>query len=316
MDPIKEVIYIQREIYFNDNNLGHLAPFWSDDGNTLLLLEEQYDAWNKTDALELLQKEFEHIERVKTIKHLPENIFESEKPDWYYKVYNTILKRTEVTRWYHLINNAMIVPINNNLTILARNIQKALDTINENNKPENGWFVKSGSCSTKHNYPPEPVFSGIEAAQHLLGSTNVLNSIKNNRTDYVLIRPWIKEINDLNEVRVFVRENKIVGVSQQACYSGYSMVLRLLDAKEVIKATQKCYDDFSSKLEDKYKFNYECTFDAYISTDTEGNITVHLIEINSEMFGWGPAGSSLFSWIYNPPPKINEPPKFLVTGVL
>lgn len=44
MDPIKEVIYTQGEIYFNDNNLAHLAPFWSDDGNTLLLLEEQYDA--------------------------------------------------------------------------------------------------------------------------------------------------------------------------------------------------------------------------------------------------------------------------------
>ena len=39
-----------------------------------------------------------------------------------------------------------------------------------------------------------------------------------------------------------------------------------------------------------------------------------LIEINSEMFGWGPAGSSLFSWIYNPPPQHDEPPKFMIVG--
>ena len=315
MEPIKELVYTQENIYFNDKNLEYLAPFWSDDGETLLILEEQYDGWSKTDALELLQKEFKKIEKVKTVKHLSKNILESEKPGWYYKVYNTILKRTEVNRWFHLIDKSMIVPIDNNLSNLAKNIEEALDKVNED-KSVDGWFVKSGSCSTKHDYPPEPVFSGIEAAQHLLGSTNVINSIKNDRTDYVLIKPWIKEVNDLNEIRVFVRENRVVGVSQQACYSGYSMILKLLDAKEVIDSAQKCYDDFNSKLENKYKFNYECTFDAYISTDTNtGDITVHLIEINGEMFGWGPSGASLFSWVFNPPPKVNEAAKFLVTYV-
>ena len=315
MDPIKEIVYTQTCSSFNETNLEYLAPFWSDDGQTLLVLEEQYDGWAKTDALALLKKQFKNIERVQDIKHLPKDIYESDTPEWYYKVYNTILKRTEVNRWYHLIDGAMIASVDIDMGILAKNIQEVLDKVDD--KPIDGWFVKSGSCSTKHDYPPLPVYSGIEAAQHLLGSKSVINSIKNKKTDYVLIRPWTKEIDNLNEVRVFVRNDKVVGVSQQACYHGYSIIFKLLDAKSIIDGAQKCYDDFNSKLVDEHKFNYECTFDAYISTDIEtGEINVYLIEINGEMFGWGPSGASLFSWTDNPPPKTDEPAKFMISGSL
>lgn len=92
MKAVKEIIYIRHNTYFNDNNISYLAPFWSDDdGKTLQIEEEQYDAWSQTDALELLSKEFETITRVKEVQHFPKDELGCDLPDWYYKVYNTIL---------------------------------------------------------------------------------------------------------------------------------------------------------------------------------------------------------------------------------
>ena len=74
MKAVKEIIYIRHNTYFNDNNISYLAPFWSDDdGKTLQIEEEQYDALSQTDALELLSKEFETITRVKEVQHFPKD---------------------------------------------------------------------------------------------------------------------------------------------------------------------------------------------------------------------------------------------------
>jgi hypothetical protein len=316
MKATKEFVYIQSNIYYNDNNIPYLAPFWSEDGKTLEVEEEQYDAWCQTDAIELLSSQFDNIIKVKEVKHLPKDMLIAEAPDWYFKVYNTILSRAYAERWFQLIPDAIVVPIPSNndttdTTKLAHDIQEAIEK--SGIKPEGGWFAKCSTCSTKHNYPPDPVFSGAEAVQHLMGSNQVLLAIEQGKATHVMLRPWLQNIEKNNELRVFVRKGKVVGASQQACY-GACAILTMFNEDDVINGCQKCYDDFNKKLPEKKRFNHECTFDAFISTDSEGEVDVNLIEINSEMFGWGPAGASLFSWIYNPPPQPDESPKFMIVG--
>jgi hypothetical protein len=275
-----------------------MAPFWFDDKN-LEIEEEQYDDWEKSDGLKLLSEHFEHIIRVKKVKHFDIN---TDLPDWYYKVYNTILDRSNAERWFKVIPDAFVLNLED---------KKYLEEVKKYDltKSKDGWFVKTGTCSTKNEYPPEPVFSIEEAITHLSDSSKVKKSIKNGTAKCLLFRPWIKEINDSNEIRVFVRNCKVVGVSQQSCYHMIPF-LNMLNADNIIEEAQKCFDKFNNALEIKKRYNYQCTFDAYIT----GDINVELIEINSEMFGWGPAGSSLFSWKYNPPPKCDEPAKFLIAG--
>lgn len=314
---IKEFVYNKYTTYYNDNNLAYMAPFWSDDGKVLDIEEEQYDAWDKTDALDMLRDKFETINRVKEVKHLSKDMLNADLPDWYYMVYNTILSRASADRWFYLIDDGFILPIPKkddgevDRTQLSNDINAKLATIK--NKPSDGWFVKCSTCSTKHNYPPEPVFSGPEATIHLLGSSMVNLAIEKDKAKHILFRPWLRNIENNNELRVFVRKGRVVGASQQACYNACA-ILSMFNEQDVIDGCQKCYDDFNGRLPEKHRFNYECTFDAYISTDDDGNVLINLIEINSEMFGWGPAGSSLFSWIYNPPPQPDEAPKFMVLG--
>lgn len=317
MKVIKEFVYIQSNIYYNDNNFPYMAPFWSDDGKTLQIEEAQYDEWAKTDAIKLLMTKFENIVKVKEVKHFDSDVRMrggDKLPDWYYDVYNTIWSRACAERWYQLIPDNIIVPVpsDHDNSKLAKDIQDELNKINP--QPKNGWFAKCSTCSTKHDYPIEPVFSGVETIQHLMGSYEVKSDITSGKAKYIVLRPWLDEIEKNNELRVFVRQNKVVGASQQACYSACA-ILSLFDENEVIEACQKCYDDFNNALSEEYRFNYECTFDAYISTNDDAKIIVKLIEINGEMFGWGPAGASLFSWQYNPPPKSDEPPKFMIAGM-
>ena len=80
----------------------------------------------------------------------------------------------------------------------------------------------------------------------------------------------------------------------------------MFDADDVIIACQKLYDTINQCN----SMRYQCTFDAFLVTNSSANIHARLIEINSDAFGWGPAGSSLFSWKYNPPPQQDEPPVY------
>lgn len=92
--------------------------------------------------------------------------------------------------------------------------------------------------------------------------------------------------------------------------------LNLIGTEDMIGAAQACYDRISAGLGIQSGFQDECTFDAYITTDSEGDVSMHLIEINSGMFGWGPAGSSLFSWTQNPPPQVDETPVYVLAAAL
>lgn len=313
----KRIVYIHRDPWYNDGNHPDMAPFWSpDDGKTLWVEQEQYDAWAKTDALDLIRGQgYDTIEPKKTVPHLlsDSDLDSGDPPEWFYAVYRAINSRGNARRWWSLVEGGALVPLAADDTISATLIQEAMDAAPC--APEHGWFVKCGTCSTKHHYPPVPVFSGIEAADHLNGALSVQRSLHRKTAECVLLRPWDPQINDVSEVRVFVRQQRVVGVSQQACY----MIVPFMTVwpeDDMVAAFQRLYDDMRTRLPPERRFDHECTFDGYFSTDTDGNLTGHLIEINGEAFGWGPAGASLFHWRYNPPPQAHEEPEFVVASVL
>lgn len=315
MDPIRRIIYIERDRDYNDCNVHTMAPF-NLSGRTLLVELPQYEAWAKTDALDLLRAHFPDIQAVD-----PSSLSKlgAVLPDWYWLVYYTILGRSTPKHWYHLVSGAKIIDCNLNdkegHLQVAQMIQDAMDEHPEHLECD-GWFIKSGACSTKKDYKPVPVHSGTEAVEHLSGSQSVLRAFERGHTDCLLLRPWDNSISSNNEVRVFVRNGKVVGVSQQACYTPFVYMLNILKAVDVIDACQREYDRVQAGISKRHRMYYECTFDAYLIIDDKGDVSCHLIEINSEAFGWGPAGSSLFSWTDRPPPQTDEAPLYLVAGVL
>lgn len=175
-----------------------------------------------------------------------------------------------------------------------------------------GWFVKCGTCSTKHAYPPAPQHTGEEATSHLLGAKPVIHALARGTAECVMIRPWDSRVSDTNEVRVFARQGRVTGVSQQACYAESMPLLGMLSARDVISAAQVCFDRLQAGLPVRHRFGFECTFDAFLVVD-DGGVRMELIEINSEAFGWGPAGASLFHWETDPPPRPDQAPVFYLT---
>lgn len=317
-----------RACFHNNNNLPDLAPLEYDkETDTLWVEGGQYDAWALTDALEML--DFKHIKRLdRPAKKLDARTF-CDAPEWFHRVYAPINARSNAIRWWsETIKKDGIIPLTEEQSITLAGDEASPKTIHARRwlklyiqeimdahpdvAQKDGWFVKCGACSTKHQYPVEPVFSGAEAVTHLLGADPIRSALSKGLALCFAIRPWVPAISHNNEFRVFVRQGKVTGISQQACYSHVVNVVALFKPEDVIEAAQKCFDDFTAKLEPRHRLVYECTFDAYLECPDEVPI-IHLIEINAEAFGWGPAGSSLFDWRTDPPPKPDETAVIYIT---
>lgn len=213
--------------------------------------------------------------------------------------------------WYKLLPDANFFELTDEQCdlLLEHKFDSILDSLNKcMEEVKAPYFVKTGACSTKQDMPPIPVYNAEEALRHLLSSENVKRSMRNRRAGGILIQPWTTKINPSCEFRIFVREGVVTGVSQQFLYE----VHLVMSAEDVIRAFQNLWDIFDAKLEEELKIK-DAVFGGYITTDGEGEITAHLIEINTGAMGWGPAGSGLFCWIGDPPPHVDNPREFRVT---
>lgn len=348
MATVKRRFVTKRTEWFNDNNHANKAPFYSpDNGRTLLIEPRLFQAWSQTDAIDLLRAKFDHVTASDAIVQLDCTDIE-QAPEWFWTVYRTILARANACRWVQCIPGAHVIMLDTDTChkLAAEYIEfLGADSLNTNDEmgsvnasssstsdwlvleidkymqsrpmPADGYFVKCGTCSTKKHYPPEPVFSGREAVDHLMRAAPVVRSMRNGTAECVLLRPFLRDVSENNELRVFVRDGRVTGVSQQACYTFVPVMAMMANsADEIIRAAQACYDEFNSTLPAPHRFNHECTFDAYFTTDMNtGTILVELVEINSEMFVYGPAGASLFNWEDDPPPKPDESPVFYYVDV-
>eukprot|EP00051_Salpingoeca_urceolata_P001668 m.42938 g.42938 ORF g.42938 m.42938 type:complete len:397 (-) comp11601_c0_seq1:44-1234(-) len=284
---------------------------------------------------------------------LPEEDDHDAMPPWYLTVYRIVYSRNNASRWWHVLDEGQdagrvaMVPLASAdeeaalgmddldhpdavaaRLALADRVQAAINALQASAPPSSsedtpdstpapttrcrGFFVKCGSCSTKHSFPPEPVFTGAQAVRHLTAAPNVRRAFRRGTGQCVLLRPWLDGVGESVELRVFVRDTRVVGVSQQACYS-IVPVIHLLDPEEVVAACQALWDRTASRLAPEHRFDYQCTFDAYLVTDPDtADLSARLIEINGEGFGWGAAGASLFHWVHRPPPQPNQEPVFVI----
>jgi hypothetical protein len=318
MKARKEFVNIKRDTWYNDNNIASLAPFrYDDETETLWIHIDQYIAWSRSGIIDLIKNKYPLTKSLVPgsvmLSGLDNTTSFGDQPDWYRYVYWIAMTASNPKYWYEAVPRAHVIPAHYSEEHrfgpgleLMHSIQRLIDQ--DPDQKAVGWFVKCTTCSTKANFAPAPVYSGAEAVCQLLDSDKVTNAFLLGRADNILLRPWDPRINDDNEIRVFVRNGIVTGVSQQACYSLVT-ILPMLDADDVIKACQLLYQNIYRIYK---KLWYQCTFDAFITTDTDGNLEAHLIEINSDSFGWGPAGASLFSWLYRPPPLVDEPAMYLL----
>lgn len=330
MSAVLKTKRIHGACYHNNNNLPDMAPLAHDDATDTLIVEgAQHDAWAATDALATLEAEFKGGVRRSAgpVERVAAREFR-DAPEWLLRTYRLINRRSNAARWWaELVHPDGVIPITDAQSeALARNdgspdcvrdrawLSKEFQRRFDAHPCPDGWFVKCGTCSTKHQYPPEPVFSGPEAVVHLLGATPVTDALATRRAQCFVLRPWTRQISANNEFRVFVRAGRVTGVSQQACYSNVINIVAMFPPDAVIAAAQACYDAAMARLPPARRLVHECTFDAYLESSPDGEPVIHLIEINAENFGWGPAGASLFDWRDDPPPAVGEPPVVYIVG--
>lgn len=300
----------------NTENCYNLAPFRVND-KKLFVQPSTYEQWKGTIVMTAINEYFEEI----IIKD--DVLFD--KPNDYGKlpdcegfklIYNTIFSLNNAKYWHHLVPRSSFIKLTDEECDRLLNgerefVEKMIDT-EISQIGASTYFVKTGSCSTKHDFSPQMVTSGKEALNHLLLSDAVCRSLRNRKAQGIYITPWSYNISKDTEFRVFVRNDTVVGVSQQYLYKVYCMFSKY-DPLAVITAFQKLWNSFSFSDKINNVLRCECTFDGYICCDDEGDITAHLIEINGAGFGWGAPGSSLFEWETDPPPTCNEVPEYRYT---
>lgn len=148
-----------------------------------------------------------------------------------------------------------------------------------------GIFVKLCDASPKdgenldhqrHNM--KPLKNPEDIWLTLTSSRRIYTFLKHHTGEATLVtRPWNFSINENNEYRVFVRDGKLIAISQQKLYT---QVKHQCKPQHLVDSVQKWL------LATKY--NGSGCLDMYYLEDA-----IHLIEVNP--WHWG-SGSALFKW--------------------
>lgn len=158
--------------------------------------------------------------------------------------------------------------------------------------PEQGWFAKTSVSSGKHERPPRPIWSPLdlvcyltETREHLRQYEDLL-AWRRERLCLVLV-PWDSSITPRSEFRVFVRDRKIVAISQQQWHSLEASPVPAPGGQLAEKITADMEVNILPLLESELK-----NFIADVWVDQQ----THLIEVNPGGGAFG-GGSALFHWI-------------------
>jgi hypothetical protein len=317
----------------NDNNHYHIAPFrfeYLDEGKiTMLILDEKFynTRIKDSEAEDNIRNVFSDI----IIEIRPNIVFGSDKYpefiwDAFYKIYNIIMdwyspvnwhmylgyqfERLEINKKYYeileeisklqmygrnyqnLLNDPFLDPLKEQIKIIIENIIGS-DTFT-------GVFVKTDRHSTKHDYPIRECFTPNDVIEHIFGGITAIRELKNHDDLALYFKKWKSDIGGENEFRAFVDDGKIIGISQQFLYNVYtSMKYHIENRQEIYQAIQNEWNRIYNLLDNKHKYK-EAIIDFFIEYDDNDTVKVFIIEINT-IGKWGPAGSSLFKWIDDPP---------------
>jgi hypothetical protein len=344
MEIVPKVISVNDLDNRNDNNYMHLAPFKfeyidteSEKRITKLIIDKTfYDTKIVNSELEKSLHTVFPIEIQNDIKfgndNYPEFVI-----DAYYNVYNKVFKWYSAENWYHLLgypieriiidrkyidilieittlqytgrqsykevlSNPVLLPLKNE-------ISKAIEKLCGNSNI--GVFVKLDHHSTKHDYPIIECFDATGVLEHIFGGKTAIKALKYQEVVSLYMKKWNNTIGGHNEFRGFVEDGQISGISQQFLYEVYpTMPYNLLNCQEIYNNIQAEWNRIYDGLDDMHKYK-DAVIDFYIETTDDDNIKTTIIEING-IGRWGPAGSSLFKWIDDPPNK--DAPEFRITS--
>jgi len=143
-------------------------------------------------------------------------------------------------------------------------------------------FVRMTHKSTKNSFSRKLCFCStvLDILDSLTSSIPLLKTLNSPFQEIILMK-WVI-IDPKTEYRVFIIDYKLVGISQQHCYTTFGPRDVLPDAEKILEWYQSVRDKF-------IELNYSiATLDLYV------NEKVNLIEVNPPSL-WGPSGSSLFT---------------------
>lgn len=314
---------------YNNGNNHEDAPFCFQDDN-LIIDTTFYNKIKGSWADKQLCEKFSNIIVKDNIKLGAEFVEQQlgdkcEYHELYWFMYRTIVYWYDLSFWYNVRPEASIVTIENDhiepLTILTKNninhhptdknITDQLLGLKESIRQvvkkmvtsKAGVFVKLQIHSTKYDYPPVECFTSDDVIDHIFSSNTIYKTLYNYKQSkvplYLFLTPWKENICD-TELRVFIENNIVIGISQQHIYDvQHTMLYYSCDPSELYKKAQKLWDNIRKELHDECKY-IDVTLDTYIDTDQN----MKLIEINC-IGGWAAAGSALYNWKNDPPTKDN-----------
>jgi hypothetical protein len=334
---VREINYDpSRKEDFNQNNISELTPFraYKNDnppdsfsglplfGPRILYVEQSF--WDKLKrhqlAIDLLDEYYgKYFGCVTVIPDGELPLHETNDDTGYWLVYRAWCQIYNAENWWQVFgkSGAALIPVSDSaqrlllgqrqLTpeLLTRSaISKLLidlDTEIKNLQTQCGQqelFIKTSAKSTKHDIPVQTITNAREALGYLLPSPTIQGVLARYEPVELLIRPWLSDVNNDNEIRVFIQDGRIKAISQQYLYSP-SPVLGMIfrySAADILDQIREWW--YSTEVQ---QLGYQdAVLDMYITPDSK----VELIEINCGGNGWGPAGSSLFTWA-----EINSVPK-------
>lgn len=155
------------------------------------------------------------------------------------------------------------------------------------------FFIKTTAQSPKHDFAVRSVENPLDALQYLLPSPTIVRILNRDEPAGFLISPWKPSINHGNEIRAFVINTEVVGISQQYLYEEAICMPYIAAQAESIREK---IEEFWKWSKQHHKYT-NAVLDMYVDMDDEmdDNYSVHLIEINPGS-GWSPGASSLFTW--------------------
>lgn len=314
---VREIVYDPaRKEDFNQNNIPELTPFRAvskaGDGHIkVLYILDTF--WNKicqyTSAVANIQNYYsqQNINIVADLSNLPKA---GNDETGYWKVYRAWCQMYNADKWCKVFGNlAALVPVSpecQKLLLGQRTLTPELEhhtavaallvelgqqiTRIQEASGQMDLFIKTSAKSTKHDIPVQPITNAREALEYLLPSPTIQGVLARAEPVELLIRPWQSDVNNDNEIRVFIQDGQIKAISQQYLYSS-SPVLGMIfrySAADILDQIREWWQQ--PKVQ---QLGYlDAVLDMYITPDSR----VELIEINCGGNGWGPAGSSLFTW--------------------
>ncbi|AGF85714.1 division cycle 123 protein [Moumouvirus goulette] len=229
--------------------------------------------------------------------------------------YKTELWKTNLSNYYDLINYTVSWTYDFNLSetkILLKACQigsisgkcpkiyddelgEIINKLNSSWK-SGSWFMRLDASSTKDSIINPPFKSAQSVITSIVTSRRTINAltdnINRNLNTRIYFTPYDSKWNSSRELRCFIRNNKLIAISQYCwtrceffCDFSKDELISLAD--RINKLVNNIIEDLSNRIDTK-----DMVMDIYL----DDNDNLQIIELNS--FGyWLASGSALFHWI-------------------